>query len=92
VVFYIFIEIYRNLSFFFEKLTKFIVFFEKKKFDKWTPLFHLKNRLKTRVALLELLDLSDIAVGNVGVPTCLLLLEFLLKLGAELRNGMKVRK
>jgi hypothetical protein len=40
-------------------------------------LFHLKNRLKTRVALLELLDksgtarfLSDIAVGNVEVPTC----------------------
>jgi hypothetical protein len=34
-------------------------------------LFHLKNRLKTRVALIELLDLSGIAVGNVGVPTCL---------------------
>jgi hypothetical protein len=34
-------------------------------------LFHLKNRLKTRVALIELLDLSWIAVGNVGVPTCL---------------------
>jgi hypothetical protein len=33
-------------------------------------LFHLKNRLKTRVALIELLDLSGIAVGNVGVPTC----------------------
>jgi hypothetical protein len=33
--------------------------------------FIKKNRLKTRVALLELLDLSDIAVGNVGVPTCL---------------------
>jgi hypothetical protein len=30
-----------------------------------------KNRLKTRVALIELLDLSGIAVGNVGVPTCL---------------------
>jgi hypothetical protein len=29
-----------------------------------------KNRLKTRVALLEPLDLSGIAVGNVGVPTC----------------------
>jgi hypothetical protein len=36
-------------------------------------LFHLKNRLKTRVALIELLDLSGIAVGNVGVPTCLIL-------------------
>jgi hypothetical protein len=35
--FYIFIEIYRNLSFFFEKLAEFIVFFEKKFFDKWTP-------------------------------------------------------
>jgi hypothetical protein len=35
--FYIFIEIYRNLSFFFEKLAEFIVFFEKKKIDKWTP-------------------------------------------------------
>jgi hypothetical protein len=34
-------------------------------------LFHLKNRLKTRVALIELLNLSGIAVGNVGVPTCL---------------------
>jgi hypothetical protein len=34
-------------------------------------LFHLKNILKTRVALIELLDLSGIAVGNVGVPTCL---------------------
>jgi hypothetical protein len=34
-------------------------------------LFHLKNTLKTRVALIELLDLSGIAVGNVGVPTCL---------------------
>jgi hypothetical protein len=34
-------------------------------------LFHLKNRLKTRVALIELRDLSGIAVGNVGVPTCL---------------------
>jgi hypothetical protein len=33
-------------------------------------LFHLKNRLKTRVALIELLDLSGIAVGNVGIPTC----------------------
>jgi hypothetical protein len=33
-------------------------------------LFHLKNRLKTRVALIEQLDLSGIAVGNVGVPTC----------------------
>jgi hypothetical protein len=33
-------------------------------------LFHLKNRLKTRVALLEPLDLSGIAVCNVGVPTC----------------------
>jgi hypothetical protein len=33
-------------------------------------LFHLKNRLKTRVALIELLDLSGIAVGNVRVPTC----------------------
>jgi hypothetical protein len=28
-----------------------------------------KNRLKTRVALLELLDLSDIAVGNVGADS-----------------------
>jgi hypothetical protein len=35
--FYIFIEIYRNLSFFFEKLAEFIVFFEKIFFDKWTP-------------------------------------------------------
>jgi hypothetical protein len=35
--FYIFIEIYRNLSFFFEKLAEFIVFFEKNVFDKWTP-------------------------------------------------------
>jgi hypothetical protein len=35
-------------------------------------LFHLKNRLKTRVALIEQLDLSGIAVGNVGVPTCLI--------------------
>jgi hypothetical protein len=35
--FYIFIEIYRNLSFFFEKLAEFIVFFEKKLFNKWTP-------------------------------------------------------
>jgi hypothetical protein len=39
-------------------------------------LFHLKNRLKTRVALIELLDLSGIAVGNVGVPTCLVNIEF----------------
>jgi hypothetical protein len=37
--------------------------------------FILKNRLKTRVALLELLDLSDIAVGNVKVPTCLKLVS-----------------
>jgi hypothetical protein len=36
--------------------------------------FILKKQTKNqgRVALLELLDLSDIAVGNVGVPTCLL--------------------
>jgi hypothetical protein len=32
-------------------------------------------RLKTRVALLELLDLRDFAVGNVGVPTCLVLVR-----------------
>jgi hypothetical protein len=38
--------------------------------DLKPTLFHLKNRLKTRVALLKLLDLSYIAVGNVGVPTC----------------------
>jgi hypothetical protein len=36
-----------------------------------TNIVSFKNRLKTRVALIELLDLSGIAVGNVGVPTCL---------------------
>jgi hypothetical protein len=35
-----------------------------------TNIVSFKNRLKTRVALIELLDLSGIAVGNVGVPTC----------------------
>jgi hypothetical protein len=40
-------------------------------------LFHLKNRLKTRVALIELLDLSGIAVGNVGVPTCYIFIQSL---------------
>jgi hypothetical protein len=35
-----------------------------------TNIVSFKNRLKTRVALIELLDLSRIAVGNVGVPTC----------------------
>jgi hypothetical protein len=33
--------------------------------------FMLKQ-IKNQRALLELLDLSDIAVGNVGVPTCFL--------------------
>jgi hypothetical protein len=37
-----------------------------------TNIVSFKNRLKTRVALIELLDLSGIAVGNVGVPTCLI--------------------
>jgi hypothetical protein len=35
-----------------------------------TNIVSFKNRLKTRVALIELLDLSGIAAGNVGVPTC----------------------
>jgi hypothetical protein len=38
-----------------------------------TNIVSFKNRLKTIVALIELLDLSRIAVGNVGVPTCLVL-------------------
>jgi hypothetical protein len=38
-----------------------------------TNIVSFKNRLKTRVALIELLDLSGIAVGNVGVPTCSIL-------------------
>jgi hypothetical protein len=29
-----------------------------------------KKQIKNQRALLELLDLSDIAEGNVGVPTC----------------------
>jgi hypothetical protein len=48
-----------------------------------TNIVSFKNRLKTRVALIELLDLSGIAVGNVGVPTCLPLvckIEFFLLL------------
>jgi hypothetical protein len=36
---------------------------------KSKPLEH-RSRVKTRVALIELLDLIGIAVGNVGVPTC----------------------
>jgi hypothetical protein len=30
----------------------------------------MKKQIQNQRALLELLDQSDIAVGNVGVPTC----------------------
>jgi uncharacterized protein YjbI with pentapeptide repeats len=37
---------------------------------RYATLRYATLRLKTRLPFLELLDLSDIAVGNVGVPTC----------------------
>jgi hypothetical protein len=36
---------------------------------KWLKVAKMSH-LKTRVALIELLDLSGIAIGNVRVPTC----------------------
>jgi hypothetical protein len=53
------------------------------------PLF--TTRLKTRVALLELLDLSDIAIGNVGVPICLFYFPFFCTHHAEVLVNPKVR-
>jgi hypothetical protein len=59
-----------------------------------------KNRFKTRVALLEPLDLNDIAVGNVGVPTCFysnnirifILLNKLPILAQNLQNLLNLQK
>jgi hypothetical protein len=54
------------------RLVKIIKIEDGLKIENQHDIVSFQNRLKARVALLEPLDLSNIALGNVWVPTCCL--------------------